>query len=139
MQLQDNPSYQAMFPQENQYTIKWITELMWDIGIPLNVHGYRYLLDAVHLSLLHPSMSNNLSQQLYPFIAKRYETSPSCVERSIRHAILLAWNRGKLTEVNGIFGRSINFAYEKPTNSELIALLTEKVRIRQYESSFEHN
>ena len=139
MSMQESSNYPTVFPQENQYTFKWITELMWDIGIPLNVHGYRYLLDAVHLSLLQPSMSNNLSQQLYPCIAKRYETSPSSVERSIRHAIQIAWTRGNLAAANGMFGRSIDLNYDKPTNGEMIALLTEKVRIKQYESSFNGN
>ena len=136
MLTQDVTSTLFSSTQESQYTFKWISELLWDIGIPLNVHGYRYLLDAVRLSLSQPAMSNNLSHQLYPCIAKRYDTSPSCVERSIRHAIQLAWTRGRLTAANDLFGRSFNFAYEKPTNGEMIALLTEKVRIKQYESCF---
>ena len=125
--------------KENQHTLKWISEFLWDIGIPLNVHGYHYLVESVRLTLSDPQMSTNLSHQLYPAVARRYQTTAACVERSIRHAIQLAWTRGHLTAVNGIFGRSLNLAYDKPTNSEMIALLTEKIRIKIVESQYEQN
>jgi len=118
-----------------QKSDKWITELLWEVGIPMHVHGYHYLLDAVHLTLSLPEASINLSQQLYPCIAQHFHTSASCVERSIRHAIDLAWRRGNLTAVDGIFGRSMNLAYDKPTNGEMIALLTEKIRLRIYDEN----
>lgn len=108
-------------------------ELLWQLGIPMHVRGYHYLLDAVSIALQMPEMSINLSQQLYPCIALHYHTSASCVERSIRNAIELAWKRGTLAQANGMFGRSLNLAYEKPTNSEMIALLTEKVRLKLFE------
>ena len=108
-------------------------ELMWQLGIPMHVRGYHYLLDAVSIALQMPEMSINLSQQLYPCIALHYHTSASCVERSIRNAIELAWKRGALSQANGMFGRSLNLAYEKPTNSEMIALLTETVRLHLFE------
>ncbi len=112
-----------------------ITELLWEIGIPIHVHGYHYLLQAVQLSLTMENTNINLSHQLYPIIAQHYHTSPSCVERSIRHAIELAWRRGNLTAVKEMFGRSLNLAYEKPTNSEMIALLTERIRLKLYEAN----
>lgn len=115
-------------------TVRWIKELLWEVGIPMHVHGYHYLMEAVRLTVSLPEMSINLSHQLYPCIAQHYHTSASCVERSIRHAIDLAWRRGNLSAVNGIFGRSLNLAYEKPTNSEMIALLTEKIRMKLYEA-----
>lgn len=116
-----------------QKSDKWITELLWEVGIPMHVHGYHYLMDAVHLTLSLPEASINLSQQLYPCIAQHFHTSASCVERSIRHAIDMAWRRGNLTAVDGLFGRSLNLTYDKPTNSETIALLTEKIRLRIYD------
>lgn len=116
-----------------QKSDKWITELLWEVGIPMHVHGYHYLMDAVHLMLSLPEASINLSQQLYPCIAQHFHTSASCVERSIRHAIDMAWRRGNLTAVDGLFGRSLNLTYDKPTNSEMIALLTEKIRLRIYD------
>lgn len=116
-----------------QKSDKWITELLWEVGIPMHVHGYHYLMDAVHLTLSLPEASINLSQQLYPCIAQHFHTSASCVERSIRHAIDMAWRRGNLTAVDGLFGRSLNLTYDKPTNSEMIALLTEKIRLRIYD------
>jgi len=116
-----------------QRSDKWITELLWEVGIPMHVHGYRYLLDAVQLTLSLPETTLNLSQQLYPCIAQHFHTTASCVERSIRHAIDMAWKRGNLTAVDGLFGRSLNLAYDKPTNSEMIALLTEKIRLRIYD------
>ncbi|MBR6569255.1 MAG: sporulation initiation factor Spo0A C-terminal domain-containing protein [Clostridia bacterium] len=117
------------------YTFRWISELLWEVGIPLNVHGYHYLLDAVQFSLTDPKLATNLSQHLYPSIAQRYHTSASRVERSIRHAIELAWKRGNLAATNGLFGRSFNLAYEKPTNGEMIALLTDHIRMKIYEYS----
>ena len=118
----------------NRFTLQWINELLWELGIPLNVHGYHYLVDAVILTLSDPQMATRLTHHLYPTVAQHYQTSASCVERSIRHAIELAWTRGNLAQSNDIFGRSINLAYEKPTNGEMISLLTEKVRARIYES-----
>lgn len=136
MLLQIEGNMPVQIQHTNQYTLKWITELLWEVGIPLNVHGYHYLVEAIQLTLFDPKMSTNLSRQLYPCIAEHYHTSASCIERSIRHAIELAWTRGKLAECNGIFGRNFNLAYEKPTNSEMIALLTEIVRVKIYERRY---
>ena len=116
-----------------QKSDKWITELLWEVGIPVHVHGYYYLMEAVQLTLTLPEASHNLSHQLYPCIASRFHTSSACVERSIRHAIDMAWRRGNLTAVDGLFGRSLNLTYDKPTNSEMIALLTEKIRLRIFD------
>lgn len=116
-----------------QKSEKWIVELLWEIGIPMHVHGYHYLLEAVHLTLSRNETNLSLSQHLYPNIAMHHHTSAASVERSIRHAIEMAWKRGNLSAVAGLFGRSVNLTYEKPTNSEMIALLTEKIRMRIYE------
>jgi len=134
--IHTNPFDKDLYPMN--FAFKWTTELLWEVGIPLNVHGYHYLLDAVQLALTLPELCTNLSQQLYPCIAKRYHTSASSVERSIRHAIELAWKRGNLAAANGFFGRSFNLVYEKPTNSEMIALLTDKIRAKIYENKFKN-
>ena len=118
-------------------TAKWITELLWEVGIPMHLHGYHYLIDAIQISIHQSEMNINLSHEIYPNIARHYHTSASRVERSIRHAIELAWKRGNLAAVNGIFGRSLNLAYEKPSNGEMIAILTEKIRLRQLEESID--
>ena len=88
-----------------QKSDRWITELLWEIGIPMHVNGYYYLLTAVQLVLTLSQPCINLSRQLYPSIAQRFQTSPSCVERSIRHAIDMAWKRGNLAAASGLFGR----------------------------------
>ena len=106
-----------------------IVQLLWEIGIPMHVHGYHYLTQAVHLMLSLPQDTVNLSHQLYPCIAQHFHTTSSCVERSIRDAINMAWQRGNLTAADGIFGRSQNLTHDKPTNGEMIALLTEKTRM----------
>lgn len=110
-----------------------IVQLLWEVGIPMHVHGYHYLMQAVHLRLMLPQDSMNLSHQLYPRIAQHFHTTSSSVERSIRHAINMAWQRGHLTAADGIFGRSQNLTHDKPTNSEMIALLTEKTRMLMYD------
>jgi len=112
-----------------------IVKLLWEIGIPVHVHGYRYLMQAVSLMLLFPQDTVSLSRQLYPRVAQHFHTTASCVERSIRHAINMAWQRGHLTAADGIFGRSQNLTHDKPTNGEMIALLTEKTRMLMYDEA----
>lgn len=112
-----------------------IVKLLWEVGIPVHVHGYHYLLQAVHLMLLLPQATVSLSHQLYPCIAQHFHTTSSSVERSIRHAINMAWQRGHLTAADGIFGRSQNLTHDKPTNGEMIALLTEKTRMMMYDEA----
>ena len=112
-----------------------IVKLLWEIGIPVHVHGYRYLMQAVSLMLLFPQDTVSLSRQLYPRVAQHFHTTASCVERSIWHAINMAWQRGHLTAADGIFGRSQNLTHDKPTNGEMIALLTEKTRMLMYDEA----
>lgn len=135
--LLPEPESSGLLDQQKLYyqAAKCTAELLWTLGIPMHVHGYHYLLEAAPLVLSSPEMGTNLSHQLYPCIAKHYRTSASCVERSIRNAINLAWKRGSLAAANGLFGRSLNLAYDKPTNSEMIAMLTEKVRLQLYEAN----
>ena len=98
-------------------------------GIPPHIKGYQFLREAVKLAVAYPEMINSITKKLYPTIAQIYQTSPSKVERAIRHAIEVAWNRGKIENINAIFGIKIYNKGEKPTNGELIALVADKMMI----------
>ena len=98
-------------------------------GIPPHIKGYQFLREAVKLAVAYPEMINAITKKLYPTIAEIYQTTPSKVERAIRHAIEVAWNRGKIENINAIFGIKIYNKGEKPTNGELIALVADKILI----------
>ena len=89
----------------------------------------RYLRDSIIMSVNNMDILNSITKQLYPTIAKMHETTPSRVERAIRHAIEVAWNRGKMDTINELFGYSIQAGKGKPTNSEFIALIADKIRL----------
>lgn len=98
-------------------------------GIPPHIKGYQFLREAVKLTVAYPEMINSITKKLYPTVAQMYNTSASKVERAIRHAIEVAWNRGKIENINAIFGIKIYNKGEKPTNGELIALVADKMMI----------
>lgn len=98
-------------------------------GIPPHVKGYQFLREAVKQAVTDPSMINNITKMLYPAVAERFNTSPSKVERAIRHAIEVAWSRGKIENINNIYGIKIFSRGDKPTNGELIALVSDKLLI----------
>ena len=98
-------------------------------GIPPHIKGYVFLREAVKLAITQPDMINCITKQLYPAIARMHNTSSSKVERAIRHAIEVAWSRGKIENINAIFGIKIYNKGEKPTNGELIALVADKIMI----------
>lgn len=104
-----------------------LSNILISVGIPANTRGYYYLRSAIIMVLQHPDYSRSITKSLYPIVAKEYNTTPSRVERSIRHAIEIAWNRGKIGNINGVFGVELFDKYDKPTNSELIALLADKL------------
>lgn len=106
-----------------------ITEVIHDVGIPAHIKGYLYLRDAITLVINNIDYLNSVTKLLYPKIAEKYETTPSRVERAIRHAIEVAWNRGKVDVLNDLFGYTINDEKGKPTNSEFIALIADKLRL----------
>ena len=101
-----------------------------DIGIPAHIKGYQYLRDSITLSVKDAEIINSVTKVLYPTIARKYETTPSRVERAIRHAIEVAWNRGNTDTLNDLFGYTINCGKGKPTNSEFIALISDKIRLQ---------
>ena len=106
-----------------------ITNIIHDIGIPAHIKGYQYLRDSIMLSVKDNDVINSITKILYPTIAKRYQTTSSRVERAIRHAIEVAWSRGKMDTIDEMFGYTIHNGKGKPTNSEFIALITDRIRL----------
>ena len=108
-----------------------ITSMIHDVGVPAHIKGYQYLREAILMSVLDMDMLNSVTKLLYPEVAKKYQTTPSRVERAIRHAIEVAWSRGKVETIEEMFGYTISVGKGKPTNSEFIALITDKIRMKQ--------
>ena len=106
-----------------------ITNIFITVGIPAHIKGYQFLREAIKLAIDNPEIINSITKQLYPAIAEKFETSASKVERAIRHAIEVAWNRGKIENINSIFGIRVYSSNEKPTNGEFIALVADKMLI----------
>lgn len=106
-----------------------VTNMIHEIGVPAHIKGYQYLREAIIMSIEDPSMISAITKILYPTIAKRFQTTPSRVERAIRHAIEVAWNRGKMETLDALFGYTIDTGKGKPTNSEFIALIADKIRL----------
>lgn len=104
-----------------------ITNIFITVGIPAHIKGYQFLREAIKLAMENPDIINSITKKLYPSIAERYDTSASKVERAIRHAIEVAWNRGKIENINNIFGLTVYSNNEKPTNGEFIALVADKM------------
>ena len=106
-----------------------VTEIIHEVGVPAHIKGYQYLRDAIVMSVQDIEMLNSITKVLYPTIAKKYDTTTSRVERAIRHAIEVAWSRGRMDTIDALFGYTINHGKGKPTNSEFIALITDKIRL----------
>ena len=106
-----------------------VTKMMRGIGIPAHIKGYQYIREGIIMAIKDPDILNYITKFLYPAIAKKYKTTTSSVERAIRHAIEVAWNRGKLDAMEDLFGYSVNSGKGKPTNSEFIALIADKFRL----------
>ena len=104
-----------------------ITNIFITVGIPAHIKGYQFLREAIKLAMENPDIINSITKKLYPSIAAHFETSASKVERAIRHAIEVAWNRGKIENINSIFGLTVYSNNEKPTNGEFIALVADKM------------
>lgn len=108
-----------------------ITSIFLSIGIPAHIKGYQFLKEAIKLVIKKPEIINSITKQLYPSIARNFETSPSKVERAIRHAIEVAWNRGRIENLNTIFGYNIYTKNDKPTNGEFIALIADRLMLEE--------
>lgn len=106
-----------------------VTKVIHEIGVPAHVKGYQYLRDAIMLVVEEINYLGAVTKELYPTIAQKYDTTPSRVERAIRHAIELAWDRGDLDKINKFFGYTISGEKGKPTNSEFIAIIADRLRL----------
>ena len=108
-----------------------VTNLFLTIGIPAHIKGYHYLREAVRMVLSCPDVINRITKELYPGIARKFDTTASKVERAMRHAIDVAWSRGRLDSVNSMYGYKVLSPDDKPTNGEFIALIADKVGVRK--------
>lgn len=106
-----------------------VTNIMHEIGVPAHIKGYQYLRDAIMMVVKNLDIINSITKQLYPSIAREYNTTPSRVERAIRHAIEVAWSRGQVEAIDALFGYTVNIGKGKPTNSEFIAMVADKLRL----------
>ena len=114
----------------SQYDIRQdVTKIIRDLGIPAHIKGYQYIREGIIMAVEDVNMMNYITKLLYPSIAKKYKTTSSSVERAIRHAIEVAWNRGKVELLEEMFGYTISAGKGKPTNSEFIALIADKLRL----------
>ncbi len=114
-------------PQINKSLDEKITNIFITVGIPAHIKGYQFLREAIKMAIDNPDIINSITKRLYPEVAERFDTSPSKVERAIRHAIEVAWNRGKIENINSLFGVRVYNHNEKPTNGEFIALVADKM------------
>lgn len=108
---------------------KSLTKILHDLGVPSHIKGYQYIRDGIIMIYDNPNMIGGITKELYPDIAKKYVTTVSRVERAIRHAIEVSWNRGNLDLMEEIFGFSVDVDKAKPTNSEFIVTIADKMKI----------
>ena len=106
-----------------------ISKMLHNLGIPSHIKGYQFLRDAVSLVFENPDMIGGITKELYPELAQKYDTTVSRVERAIRHAVEVSWNRGDLKLMESIFGHSVDIDKAKPTNSEFIVTIADKLRL----------
>jgi len=116
-------------PISDENLEKEITNIMHDIGVPAHIRGHQYLREAIMLSIHNQELLGAVTKTLYPSVATTYNTTPSRVERAIRHAIEVAWSRGRLDTLQNVFGYTINVTKGKPTNSEFIAMIADKMKL----------
>jgi two-component system response regulator (stage 0 sporulation protein A) len=106
-----------------------VTNILHEIGVPAHIKGYQYLRDGISMAVKNLEIINLITKQLYPAIAKEYSTTPTRVERAMRHAIEVAWSRGQKDDINALFGYKVGSGKGKPTNSEFIAMIADKLRL----------
>ncbi len=114
--------------QDNSLEVT-VSEIMHRIGVPAHIKGYQYLREAIILAINDDEIMNSVTKLLYPTVAKTFKTTPSRVERAIRHAIEVAWDRGDVDVLNSYFGYTIQNSRGKPTNSEFIAMISDKLKL----------
>lgn len=127
-ELQRVQTPQGAAPNKNALKMR-VTQVIHEIGVPAHIKGYAYLRHAIMLAVENPHMLEVITKELYPQVAQVFNTMPSRVERAIRHAIEVAWDRGDLATLEHWFGATISQLKGKPTNSEFIALIADKLRM----------
>ena len=130
-QRRNEPAESRAVPPNTLSLDDKISNLFLGMGIPAHIKGYHYLREGIRLVYNDPDLINRITKELYPGIAKRFDTSPSKVERAIRHAIEVAWTRGKIENLNALFGYNIYGKNDKPTNGEFIALVADKLLMEE--------
>lgn len=123
-----NPKEIINYSNNSNMEVK-ITEILHQIGVPAHIKGYHYLRNSIMMSIENPEIINSVTKQLYPSVAHNFETTSSRVERAIRHAIEVAWDRGDIDILNSYFGYTIHNSRGKPTNSEFIAMISDRLRL----------
>lgn len=121
------PAIQFAEAQSNLHTD--ITNIIREIGVPAHIKGYQYLREAITMVYNNTEILGAITRILYPEVADKFNTTPSRVERAIRHAIEISWKRGKIETINRLFGYTVNISKSKPTNSEFIAMVADKLMI----------
>ena len=127
MRIKQNATMQNTEPVNLE---KEITTMIQGIGVPAHIKGYQYLRDAIRMTIEDRETNSSITKVLYPSIAEKYQTTPSRVERAIRHAIEVTFSRGPIEPKEALFGYTIGYGKGKPTNSEFIALITDKIRLQ---------
>ncbi len=128
-QLAANEVMSVPAPKKNMDLELLISNVLHDIGIPAHIRGYMYLRDAITMVIHQSDILGSVTKILYPVVAQKYNTTASRVERAIRHAIEVAWSRGNVERINALFGFTVNRKKGKPTNSEFIAMVSDKLRM----------
>lgn len=126
--LEDSPSLSPSRTSPDLEVV--VTEMIHQLGVPAHIKGYHYLRRAIIHSVKDPEMLESVTKLMYPTVAKEYTTTPSRVERAIRHAIEIAWDRGDVETLNSFFGYTVNTGKGKPTNSEFIALIADRIKLK---------
>lgn len=123
----DGKGVHVRFSDKSKNLEEKITNIFLTIGIPAHIKGYHFLREAIKMVVEDNDIINRITKELYPGIAKKYNTTPSKVERAIRHAIDVAWSRGRAENINELFGYKIYSKHDRPTNGEFIALVADKL------------
>ncbi len=129
LEVSNNKSKGSIFNLHGNKIQISITKILHELGIPSHIKGYQYIRESISLVYENPSLIGGITKELYPEIAKRFDTSMSRVERAIRHAIEVSWNRGDWDLMEEIFGHSVDIDKAKPTNSEFIVTIADKLRL----------
>ena len=130
--VQDFQSLQTLAASKTEQSLDGIvTEIIHEIGIPAHIKGYQYLREAIILTVNDMDIINAVTKVLYPTVAKKFGTTPSRVERAIRHAIEVAWDRGDLETLQKFFGYTVSNIKGKPTNSEFIAMIADRIFLQR--------